>query len=520
MTGNASESRRYLALWLPFLSTDRLRRTRAKDGGAPDKRPLVLAARISNTQRIVASDAKAQALGLAPGMTLADARARVPALDVAAPDPAADRALLEQVADGCERYTPLVGLDRPDGIMLDVTGCAHLFGGEAALHADARARLTRLDLTSGIAVAGAPDTARALSRFTCGGVTPMGEDAQAVRPLPIAALGLDAERQVALARAGLRTIADLADRPRAPLAARFGRDLIDRLTRTLGEAGHPISPRRPLPALLAERRFAEPISRSEDVEAALSHLAEELVGLLERQGQGGRCYEASFFRVDGRVRHIRAVMAQAARDAAALMRLFQVRLETLSDPLDAGFGFDLLRLSALATEPLMPAQPRLEDGTTEEDGVNLLLDQLAARFGPRQVVRFKPKDSHVPERAAALVPAASAAGREFSWARPTPGEPPLRPLRLFSAPEPAEALAEVPDGPPLRFRWRRVLHEVTRAEGPERIAPEWWRDGESAQTRDYYRVEDAQGRRFWLYREGLYAPGAGPPRWFVHGLFA
>jgi protein ImuB len=480
----------------------------------------VVVAKVKNALRIVAADARALECGLAPGLTLADARARVPELAVAEEDRAADRALLEEVAEWCDRYTPLVGLDGADGVMLDVTGCAHLFGGEAGLRTEAEARLARFGLSVRTAIAGTPDAARAVSRFTRGGIVRAGRDGAAVRPLPVAALGLDAERLTVLARAGLKTVADLADRPRAPLAARFGREIIDRLARTLGEVDHPISPRRPVPALLAERRFPEPIARTEDVVAVLARLAGELARALERRGEGGRRFEASVFRTDGAVRRIAVSTAKAMRDPAALTRLFSERLDALADPLDPGFGFDMVRLSALTAEDIAPAQPRLDGGAGGEETVAELVDRLGARLGAARILCFLPKDSHIPERAARFAPAVSNLEVEAQWDMPAQGEPPLRPLRMFDPPEPVETLAEVPDGPPLRFRWRRVLYEIARAEGPERIAPEWWREAEAGRTRDYYRVEDTQGRRFWLFREGLYERETTHPRWFLHGLFA
>jgi protein ImuB len=476
---------------------------------------------VRGAQRIAHADRRALELGLQPGLTLADARARVPDLSIEDEDPAAVRALIERMAGWCERYTPMVGLCAPDGLNLDITGCAHLFGGEAALRNDLRARLARAGFSTRIALAGTPDAAAALARYSAGGVIPAGGEAAAVRPLPLAALRLDAERITALARAGLKTVADLADRPRAPLAARFGADLLDRLVRTLGEVDSPISPRSPLPELVAERRFAEPIGRAEDVLGTLQELAGDVAALLEARGEGGRIFEGAFFRADGAVRRIRVQTGQSMRGPDALARLFDERLDALADPIDPGFGFDMIRLSVLAAEARLEAQTRLDGEEQTDERIAEAVDRLGARFDPAKVVRFVAHDSHVPERAARALPyfADSAAGA--SWAPAQSEDPPLRPLRLFTSPEPVEeTLSEVPDGPPRRFRWRRVMHEVAYAEGPERIAPEWWKDGDGTATRDYFRVEDREGRRFWLYREGLYGAEAGPPRWFVHGLFA
>ncbi len=490
-------------------------------------------ARIKNALRIVHADQAALALGLHAGLTLADARARVADFATADEDPAADRATLEHIADWCDRYTPLVGLDGPDGVMLDITGCAHLFAGEAALRNDVTSRLRAMGFTSLSAIAGTPDAARALARFARGGILAPGSEATALRPLPVAALGIAPDLTIALSRAGLKTIADLADRPRKPLVARFGKDLVERLARVLGEMDHPISPRRPVAALIAERRFAEPVSRAEDISATLNRLAEELGTCLERDGSGGRSFEASFFRADGDVRHIAVSAGRPLRDAGAITRLFAERLASLADPIDAGFGFDVIRLSAHATEKADAAQIGFDGRTREDEAVAELIDRLSARFGETHVLRFVPQDSHIPERRVKLLPAiapvaeAAKEPAKIEVTRPNPADAhgpsePQLPLRLFDPPEPVETMAEVPDGPPKQFRWRRILHEVVAAEGPARIAPEWWhRDGDAdGLTRDYFRIEDQEGHRFWLYREGLYERETDRPRWYLHGIFA
>jgi protein ImuB len=421
------------------------------------------------------------------------------------------------MAEACDRWTPLVALDPPDGLVLDVTGCAHLFGGEASLRTRILRRFGQGGFETRATIAGTPDAARALARFGKADIVPPGGDEAAARPLPIAALGLEDETRAALSLAGLTRLADLADRPSRPLAARFGDDLPTRLRRALGWEDRRITPLRPPPPCLVEQRFAEPITHADAVERTL----EQLIGLaarrLESMGQGGRLFEASFFRVDGAVRRIAVETGRPSRDARAVFRLFRARLETLADPLDPGYGFDLVRLAAPRTEPLGALQPSLDGKAVEDDEVADLVDRLVARFGAARVLRFAGADTHDPARASRLVPA-SAQTAPYAGAS-EPGEPPLRPLQLFDPPQPIETLAEIPDGPPIRFRWRRVLHEVARAEGPERIAPEWWRDP-GRLTRDYYRVEDAQGRRFWLFRAGLYGSETDRPRWYLHGLFA
>lgn len=470
---------------------------------------------------LTASDKTALHLGLKPGLPLADARARVPDIAVAEPDDKADAALMETIADWCDRYTPLVSHPAHGGLVLDISGCAHLFGGEEAMLQDVIARFTRFGFAVTAVIAGNADAARALARHARAGIVTPGADRTAVEPLPVIALGIDGATGMGLRRAGLKTIGDLASRPREPLAARFGASLLYRLDRMLGLADAPISPRRIVPLAQCERPFAEPLVRSQDALAAIAHLAQDLTHKLEGRGLGGRRFEASLFRVDGHVRRIAIDTARLTRDAKLLERLFAERLDSLADPLDAGFGFDLVRLAALVTEPLQQTQPALaEDAieTVSEEVVASLIERLSIRLGAERVQRYQAVDSHVPEQAVRQVPALTATPQP--WPRDiTQGEPPSRPLSLFEIPQPIEALAPVPDGPPVRFRWRRVLHQIVHAEGPERIAAEWWR-GTHAQTRDYYRVEDGNGRRFWVYREGLYGRETANPRWFIHGLFA
>ncbi len=470
--------------------------------------------------RLAAADRRALALGLTPGLTLADARARVPELLAVEMDGEADVALLERLADISDRYTPLVGLDPPDGLILDITGCAHLFAGEEKLRDDLMQRCHRAGIEVQASIAGTPDAARALARFGGAAIVPPGQEGEAVRTLPSAALGLAPETVVALARAGLKTVGDLVARPRAPLAARFGAELTARLERTTGSQDIGITPRRPLPACVVERHSAEPIADMDTVLAILAGLASQAARMLEGRGEGGRAFEAAFLRTDGAVRRIAVTTGRPLRDPKALMRLLSERFDSLEEALDPGFGFDIIRLGVIASEALAPAQASLDGRLVEEDEVADLIDRLGARFGREAVRRLARVDTHIPERSARTLPASTAPTNGSGWGAPDPGMPPARPLYLFGRPQPIETLAEVPDGPPLRFRWRRVLHEIARAEGPERIAPEWWREADDALTRDYYRVEDSTGRRFWVFREGQYGEGGLSPRWFIHGTFA
>ena len=514
---------RYLALWFAFLPADRLAR---QNRASPEQaRPAsVFIEKQRGALRLVAVSREALAQGLEPGLTLADARARVPALVAVEADPAADRALLERIADFCDRYTPLVALDGQDGLVLDITGCAHLFGGEAALREHLCARCQKAGVQVASAIASTPDAARALARYGGGGIVASGLEPAAVAPLSVMALGIDRQSVLALERAGLATLGDLAARPRAPLAARFGSDLPRRLARVLGEEDIAITPRRPLPPCTAERQFADPIARQEDVLATIGHLLEQAGAMLERRGEGGMAFEASLFRTDGTVHRLEVMTSLPTRARAPVERLFSERIHALAEPLDAGFGYDLVRLCVPLCAPFVAGQASLDGHEAADEDVAALIDRLSTRLGRDAVLRFVSAQTHIPERASFEVPAADAlhAGGQAlpqDWPHDLHGAAAQRPIHLFAHPQPIEALAEVPDGPPLKFRWRRVLHDVARAEGPERIGSQWWRTDDDGLTRDYYRVEDPQGRRYWVFRDGLYAHERARPRWFIHGLF-
>jgi len=528
-------ARRYLALSFPFLPIDRLRITRpdlwagGSDGSGGDVSggdgPAIVVEAVRGAMRLAAVDADGLAIGLTRGMTLADARAREPDLRVFDADPHADQDWLERLCDGCARYTPNAAPDGADGLMLDISGCGHLWGGEEALAVEAAARLERHGLRVRHAIAASPQAAHALARFP---VPPAPDEDAAVRRLPVEALGLEGESAVALRRAGLRTVGDLAARPAAALAVRFGEEAVDALHALLGQVHRPLSPRRPRPAGRIDRRFAEPLGSTAYALKILGEMAAEAGERLAERGEGGRRFEAVFFRSDGLAFPLRVETSLPVRDAPAILRLMRDRIDALSDPIDPGFGFDMLRLTVPMAEKLARTQLALEGGAARrEDSVAALVDRLSIRAGRAHIQRLEPRDSHIPEQAQLALPAVESRAPGNWAADGDPGDPPMRPLHLFDPPQPIEVVAQVPDGPPHRFRWRRALHDVARYEGPERIAPEWWRakdgaiEGESAgRTRDYYRVEDARGRRYWIFRHGLYGAEVEHPGWYIHGLFA
>lgn len=482
----------------------------------------------------------AEETGVAPGMALADARALCPGLDAVSAEPQADAATLHRLTRWCERYTPWTAADGMDGLFLDITGCAHLFGGERTMLEDMLRRFEGMGLTARGAVADTPGAAWALGRYGESGTVLATEAVrEALAHLPIAALRLDAATVGELERLGLRRIGDLYPLPRSALAARFGRKVTQHLDQALGRLAEPISPLRPAAPYRVRLAFPEPIANAEDIAEALKRLLARLCRMLEENGRGARKFTLVGFRADHTMESLSIGTARSARDPDRLAGLFAERIERF----DPGFGIETMALEARGIEPLAPAQARFQgrDGGAREDRPPLdrsltggrgersmdarlaeLIDRLGNRMGIRRVVRYVPVASHMPERACRAVPALHPKAGD-GW--PAAPQLPPRPLRLLRRSESLEVVALVPDGepgdPPALFRWRRQTHTVRQALGPERILPEWWRGtgtGED-EPRDYWCVEDEAGKRFWLYHQGPLGAGA-TPRWFLHGLFS
>jgi protein ImuB len=509
-----------LALWLPRFSTDRLTRLIASpDRAALAKAPLVVAGRANNALYVHALNVAASRQGIYRGQPLANARAMIQTLKIVPADEKADADLLEGIADWCDRFTPLVTLDSPQGLLLDVTGVAHLFGGEEKMLALVRAKIAAQGFAVQGAIAGTCLAARALARHASGTIAPPGENTWALAPLPVAALDCGEDIMRAFKRAGLKTIAQVAERGRAELASRFGANFVTRLDVMLGAEEKPLAPRRPLPDFRTEQRFVEPVITKEVIAASLHVLAISLSGMLERDGQGLRHLEAFFFRADGKVERIAVKTGAPLRDAAVMLRLLNERLDALADPLDPGFGFDVIRLEASLTEKNRIVTASFDDNENSRWQTAFLVDRLAARFGEHRVQRFVAQDTHIPEAQSAAIPAQDHDFRS-TWTRwRKENDPPLRPLRLLDRPEEISApLFMMPEGAPRRFRWRKADFHVARAEGPERIAMEWWK--KDGLTRDYFRVETDRGLRFWLYRDGIPRETGFHPRWYLQGIFA
>jgi len=463
------------------------------------------------SRRVVrAACAAAQELGLYSGMALAQAQALVPNLHVAEATPEEDDASLRELARWAINYSPVVAPDPPDGLWIDIAGAAHLFGGEVELLDDLTSRLTRQGIAAKAAVADAPGTAWAVARYGAGGVVPTGRNVEAVAPLSIRSLRIVPDKLSALHRLGIERVGQLAAMPRAPLVRRFGRDVALRLDQTMGHVFEPIAPLIIKDAPTASLAFAEPIGRLEDLKTVVLRLAKDLCRQLERRGEGVRRLDLLCQRVDQKSACLRVGTARANRDAVHLAKLFDERLQTI----DPGFGIEEIVLVASKVEPLAEIQVQArglgDEGAGEAD-IGQLVDRLGARIGMKKIYRLAPVQSLVPERMAHKIPPLSPPSGS-AWPENLP-----RPTRLLDPPESVVATALLPDHPPRFFVWRKVKHTVTKADGPERITPEWWNGGKGSAARDYYRVETEQGGRFWIFRD---APTAEGGRWWMHGFFA
>ncbi|WP_412545227.1 DUF6504 family protein [Maricaulis sp. MIT060901] len=497
-------------------------------------------------ERLYALNAAASTAGLRRGQAVADAKSLEPGLQVESASPALDKRLLQALARACGRWSPWTapdpGLPGEDGILLDITGCARLFGGEEKL---VTATLEAVREQGYIAYAAAAPTlglawglARYAARRESSGFILTDTVSEPLNALPVEALRIGAMAEQ-LRRFGLKRVGDLAGLPRASLARRFGRELVSRLDQARGLDEEVLSPLQPRTHYRARLRFPEALLLLDSIKQTVRETANTLCEQLDAHGQGLRRAELNLYRVDGKVLLLSLGTAAPARDPAHITRLFSEKLDRAE--IDIGFGIDVVELRASETTALNTHQSGLLDSDEmAPDTMARLTDRLVVRLGDDQVQRAARRESHIPERAAgwrqnsgpgsAIVPHAGTARAPGGTAlavrdnTPVPAltgpeseVDPDRPLLILARPEPAQAVAEIPDGPPRSFIWRRVRHLVHRAEGPERLAPEWWRDQLSPRSRDYFRVETREGRRFWLYREGLFGLETTSPEWFVHG---
>ena len=523
-----------MSIWLARLSVDRWQRALAPDArAAANCAPTALILETAHGPRIAAANDAGLAAGARAGMLLADARALCPDLAAVPADPAGDLAMLEKLAVWAQRWGPWSALDPPDGLLVDITGVAHLFGGEERLLADVVSAFALRGLTARVALAATAGAAWALSHHAPAGtiLAPGHDPLRQLGGLPIAALRLDDDVLTVLRRLGIKRLDELAgvsgtgDDPAAEAAARDAlrrrfrnhrspaANPLLRLDQLLGRVPEPLLPviARQIP--MVQRRLLEPLRHRNLLDRVLEDLAADMIRALEARGEGARRLELALWRVDGEVLMRRIELAAATREAGHITRLFAARL----DDVEAGFGIELLQLRASWSEPLALSQTDL-DAAAEDHGTALAacIDRLTVRLGTKAVTRPVARASHIPERAQGWQP--PLAPVPFVQTGPALH---VRPLKLLDRPEPIAVLHASPDGVPQRLRWRGQVREIVRVEGPERIAPEWWRERSTTRLRDYYRIEDEAGRRYWIYRQGIAGDGrGGVPDWFLQGFYA
>ncbi|WP_420562221.1 Y-family DNA polymerase [Thalassobaculum sp.] len=513
--------RRIVSIFLPQFPIQRWRRNR-NAGLEAEAEPALVLLRDGRHGPVIHDLTDAAAgHGLAAGMGISDARTLLPTVQVEQAALEADQAELVRLARWALRWCPWTRPDGADGLLLDTTGSGHLWGGEAAMLGAMVAAFQKIGFSIRVAAAPTLGAAWALARHGATSPAICAPDgvSRDLAGLPVAALRLDEETVTLLHRLGLKTIGALQAVSRTALVRRFRErapveaNPARRLDEAFGRLAEPLMPEMPPPAPRALRQLVEPILDVDNVTQVLANLLTDLTAELERRGQGTRRLRLTGYRVDGGTAAVEAAAAQATRDPEHLARLFRDRLEGL----EAGFGFEVMTLDALVVEEMEDLQWDLSGGDSADLDLTRLVDRLTAKLGREAVLRPVEVAGHIPERASQLRPA----DLEAAEVLPSGSDGKSRPVRLLRPPEAADVLYAVPDGPPARLVWRRQTHRVVRSEGPERIAPEWWRERSTTRLRDYYRVEDAEGRRYWIYREGLPGDGrGGAPRWFVHGLDA
>lgn len=501
---------------MPCLAIDRWRACAPAEA---DRQPIALTAESAHGPRIVAVNDRAADAGVAAAMRLADARSLCPALQALPHDAAGDRQWIANLALWAQRWGPLTATDPPDALLIDIGGAVHLFGDEQRLCADAIAELAQRGFAARTGIAATPAAAWAMSHFAPPpAIIPAGGNPLAsLGPLPVAALRLDDATMLLLARLGLKRIADLAGIDRKALARRFRNrasaadNPLIRLDQLLGNLAEPVLPVVANPIPLVQRRLAEPLLHRKLLDLVLADLADELAHLLEAERLGARRICLRAWRVDGDRIERQIELAAASREAAHILRLFATRL----DDVDARFGIDQVQLLCPWVEPLALHQLDMGHEACSGTDSQVFVDRIVARLGRQAIARPVAHASHMPERSQRWAPPLEAT-------KSAPSGLPLyaRPLKLLARAEPISVLYATPEGLPRRFRWRDNVHEIARVEGPERIAPEWWREKSTTRLRDYYRIEDETGARYWIYRDGSLRDGrGGTPGWYLHGVF-
>lgn len=498
--------KRFIAIWFRDLKADWMIRRRP----ALKDTPFVLASPDHGRMIITAANVPAQQQGIFNGLMLADARAIVPGIQFFDDEPGRPNRLLHALAEWCIRFTPNVSVDLPDGLTLDASGCAHLWGGENAYLSDIYKRLKGFGYNINIAMADTVGTAWAVARFAKDSfIIAAGGQAQALLPLPPAALRIAPEISERLEKLGLRRIEDFINMPRTALRRRFGKDLLLRLDQALGLEKEVMILVQPVTFYGERLPCLEPIVTATGIEIALKLLLKIVCSRFQKDQKGLRTAILKCYRVDGKTSDVSIGTNRPSRNAGHLFKLFESHIASIEPAL----GIELFVLDAAIVEDLSSVQERLfeEAGGLDDTGLSELLDRIGNKVGAAHIHRYMPDEHYWPERSFKKVPEMN---REFvfEWKLDRP-----RPIKLLPNPQAINVTAPIPDYPPMNFRYLGKLHKIVRADGPERIEQEWWlQEGEH---RDYYCVEDDEGCRYWLFRLGHYN-AAKNYQWFIHGFFA
>jgi protein ImuB len=499
-------NKRFVSLYFPHLKTDWLaiRKPELRD------KPVVLSAKEHNRILITAASPAAEKEGLYPGMVVADARALLPELIVVDDKPGRETKLLRGLGEWCIRFTPVTAVDGADGLILDVSGCTHLWGGEAPYLKEILRRLRAIGYSVRGAMADTMLAAWAVARYGKGyPIVATDMQAAALATLPCQALRLEPATTERLQKLGLSTIDKFIPMPRGALRRRFGPELLLRLDQALGNAEESLEPICPVEQFADRLPCLEPIQTRTGIEIALQRLLNNLCLRLQQEGKGLRTAVFRGYRLDGKVEEIAIHTTRATQKAEHVFSLFEIKLGTMEPDL----GIELFVLEAPKVEDAGPAQTSLWAGSAglEDTGLAALLDRFVGKFGMSVIRRYLPEERYWPERSI----------RESTDLRETPAtawrKDRPRPIQLLPQPEPIQVTAPIPDYPPMLFRYKGVLHKTAKADGPERIEREWWMD--QGPHRDYYTVEDEEGGRYWLFRSGHYRDDHSP-EWFIHGFFA
>lgn len=498
--------KRFVTIWFRRLTTDWFTRRQPELGGVP----FVVALPDHGRMQVTAVNTLAQMEGVDSGMAVADARAIIPSLQVLDDKPELTANVLKGLAEWCIRYTPIVAIDLPDGLIFDATGCAHLWGGEKEYLNEISKRFKHFGYSVSIAMADTIGAAWAISRFGKNmDIVESGQQSEALLSLPPAALRLEAETIERLEKLGLRQISYLINMPPASLRRRFGQQFLKRLNQALGYEEEILQPVQPIIPYKEWMPCIEPIVTATGIEIALKRLLDTICQRLRQEGKGLRLAIFTCYCIDGKIQKIEISTNHPSSNNEHLFKLFELKITSIEPAL----GIELFTLEAPKIEDISPTPRQLwgTDQNLSETGLSELLDRLAGKIGTNNIYRYLPDEHYWPERS--FKPAFDLYEKPATtWKVDRP-----RPLQLLTNPDPIEVTAPVPDYPPMLFRYKGVLHKIIKADGPERIEQEWWlSDG---QHRDYYYVEDEHGCRYWLFRSGHYN-AEKTYQWFIHGFFA